>query len=75
MFKTTSRGGPRKIAETHNRPELFADAADDAEKFNATEGIPNGPGLGGLRAEKDVRSVVANPPDPPAPCRNLRRDK
>jgi hypothetical protein len=64
---------------------LFADAdfandgfaaADDEKRYNSTEGIPfAGAGCGGKRAERDYSSHAVNPPDAPAPCKNLRSEK
>jgi len=72
-FHTTSKRGPRKVAETHNDPALFADADDDAERFDAEAGCPRS--AAGRRPLRDDAAHATNPPDPPAPCRNLKRDK
>ena len=67
---------PREIALKVNRKDLFADPADDAARFNETEGIPkNGPGCGGLRRERDDRANPENEPSAQAPCRNLHSER
>jgi hypothetical protein len=69
MFKTSATHGPRKVAETHNDEGLFAD-----EPALTRDGLPAGPGVADIAAQPKVASI-RNPPDPPAPCKGLRRDK
>ena len=67
---------PREVALRVNRKDLFADAADDAARFNDEEGIPRvGPGCGGQRRDPDYRADVEITPDADPPCRNLRSEK
>jgi hypothetical protein len=65
---------PRQAALLH--AAMYADDgyANDSFAFNEEEGFPAFAG-GGKRAEKDCSAHATNPPDPPAPCKNLRNSK
>jgi hypothetical protein len=59
---------PRQIAIEKNRGENFDRGAAD---YDAVAGTP--PGLVRESAEPSYNADPVNPPDPPAPVRNLKR--
>ncbi len=69
MFKSSARTRtPRTQAESMNDRALFSE-----QDVLTSDGLPIS--AGEREPERDYRANPSNPPDRPAPCRNLRSEK
>ena len=59
---------PREIAKKVNDPSMFSDAEAG---FDAEAGCPTA--VAGHAAERSYAVNPTNPPEPPAPCTNLKK--
>ena len=59
---------PREIAKKVNDPSMFSDAEVG---FDAEAGVPTA--VAGHAAERSYRVDATNPPEPPAPCKNMKK--
>jgi len=59
---------PREIAKKVNDSSMFSDAEAG---YDATEGCPTA--VAGHAAERSYITNPVNPPEPPAPCTNLKK--
>lgn len=62
-------GSPRKIAEQVNESSKFDHGVES--EYDADAGTPKGVAKQGMRP--DYAANPTNPPDPPAPARNLKK--
>ena len=59
---------PREIAKKVNDPSMFA---DPEAGYDAEAGCPNA--VAGHAAERSYITNPVNPPEPPVPCRNMKK--